>query len=351
MLFGLLVATAGIVGLDRNLDRSPVVFGLVFSFVLLLVGLRYGTTDYGNYVNYYEDFTADLSLESALAFRDPGFALLNYVSGYFTTGAQGFFLLFAFLGLSLKFFVYKKVAPYFIVAVVGYILLSFPKDIGQIRSGFIGSVTLFALYLLHNRNYFSWFVFQTAAGSVQGVGYFGYLAPLLRGLTSTRVLWVALFVAVILSAFGGVALDLSRLAIAFNDNELTRRLYRHAYSPYAEPYGFLGGSMALVLFALVVALMFRDQIYKASSYNRMFFPVFVWAGVVFILFRDFGIVAFRVADFLFFPIMPILAASLIARGSKASRPLIYMIFALYAMGWYYPSIIANNTQYSFYLFR
>ncbi|PYF99746.1 EpsG-like putative glucosyltransferase [Thioalkalivibrio sp. ALE21] len=327
------------------------VFWLVYFFVVLLVGLRYGTTDYENYVEYYERFTTNSSLEAALVFRDPGFALLNYASGYFTTGAQGFFLFFAFLGISLKLFVYRKVAPYFILAVVGYILFSFTKDIGQIRNGFIGSATLFALYLLHNKNHLYWFICQTAAGSVQGVGYFGYLAPLFRYFTDTRVLWAALIVAVILSALGGVALDLSRLLFAIHENDLTSRLWRYVASPYAVPYRFFGGSMALVVVALVVALVFINQIYKASTYNRTFFPVFFWAGIVFILFRDFGIVAFRVADFLFFPILPILATSLIAQSSRASRPLMYVIFVLYGMAWYYPSIIANNAQYSVYLFR
>lgn len=126
----------------------------IFLFILfgttlfLLAGLRgYGVDrDYGSYV---EAFNEDLNV----IFAEPSFLVISWlVKSYFQGNVVFLFLIYAFLGVFVKFYAIKKLTEFWFLSILMYIAYSFTlHEMTQIRAGVGVGFVLLCIQPLYER--------------------------------------------------------------------------------------------------------------------------------------------------------------------------------------------------------
>jgi hypothetical protein len=337
-----------------RLESSRLAWWLTGSILFLVVGLREGTTDYGNYIDLFRRLADESGWMAATnAFRDPGWGALNYLVSQIWNEPRALFLVVAGIAVGTTMYCYRRMAPYFFVAVLGYITWSFPKDIGQIRNGLCSTLVLFALFKLYERRAAVWAATIGLAASIHGIGLIGFCAPLCRRLGESRLLVGALLFGVLAAILGGVGEWSAQLIARTDENWATGALAPRIYSYLGseekalEPYRLFGGSMSLTLLLASVVLFWRQHLEAMSRYNTLLIPVVVYGSVLFLLFRDFPTLAFRIRDTLVEPLEPILLSSLVAAGFSWQRPLLFVGVVGYCGLWYFSGLLSSGYRYEF----
>jgi len=214
---------------------------------------------------------------------------------------------------------------------------------------------LFSLLKLYERRRFVWSATVGLAASIHSIGLVGFGAPIARRLSDSRVMVVAMVTAILITVLGGLgdwAGNLVARALEYwIDDAAGARIRDYLATGKAlDPYRLFGVSMTLTLLLAAVALGWRSRLEAVSGYNRVLIPVVVYGAVLFLLFRDFPTLAFRIRNTLVEPVEPILWSSLLAASAARWRPWLFTGVVGYCAAWYFSGLINSGHQYGFVLF-
>lgn len=132
---------------------SKSIFLFLFLFLFLIVGLRENTVDhdYGNYLDAIKDNTGSIG--------EPSFLFFSFLIKKYHLPYTFLFLIYAFIGIGLKFYAIHKYSLLPTVSLLIYfsnfLLL---HDINQIRAGVSSGILLLSLPLLVRKEYKKYFV-------------------------------------------------------------------------------------------------------------------------------------------------------------------------------------------------
>lgn len=231
------------------------------------------------------------------------------------------------------------------------------------RNGLCSTIVLFSLLKLYERRYTVWPATVGLAASIHVIGLIGFLAPVFRRLGDSRLMAAALSIGGFVAVLGGGGEWLGRLIVEADQDwggslvscdlraTLGCRIQDYLGTDKSlEPYRLFGGSMVLTLLVGAVVLALRGRLEAVSRYNTLLIPVLVYGCVLFLLFRDFPTLAFRIRDTLVEPVEPILLSSVVAAGVPWQRPWLFAGVVGYCGLWYFSGFLSNEYQYGFALF-
>ncbi len=138
------------------LTYDQIFWFLIFLILVPLVGLRLLGQD-ADYFNYLNLLTLKNSLE--LLTKEFGFRILLEINSLvFNSSVSAFFLIFAILGISIKFFAFTKISPIPLLSLVLYLFSYFLlHDYTQIRAGVASGIFLLGLQDLSEGKRYQYF--------------------------------------------------------------------------------------------------------------------------------------------------------------------------------------------------
>ncbi len=138
------------------LTYDQIFWFLIFLILVPVVGLRLLGQD-ADYFNYLNLLTLKNSLE--LFTKEFGFRLLLGINSIiFNSSVNSFFLIFAILGLSIKFYAFNKISPIPFLSLALYLFSYFLlHDYTQIRAGVASGIFLLSLHDLSEVNRYQYF--------------------------------------------------------------------------------------------------------------------------------------------------------------------------------------------------
>ena len=147
-----LLIFAMFIAIIKRDDKSSLGSFLLFILLVLLAGLRDGSSmpDYHVYVDYYHEVTASLFNPHV----EPSIYAISKLASYlFGEDPKGMFLIYALLGVGLKWFSLKKLSPLFFFSIVVYISNYFIlNEMIQIRAGVASGIILLSIIPLYERH-------------------------------------------------------------------------------------------------------------------------------------------------------------------------------------------------------
>ena len=162
ILFGLfsLITLIGIVFFKR--EPSFIILIVIGSLLILTAGLRDGRSDrdYENYEMLYSNYQ-----QISVLLVEPTFVLLSSIVKHFFENKIVFlFVLYAFLGVTVKFCAIKQLSQFCYLSILiyfsNYFLL---HEMTQIRAGVAAGFLLFCIKPIYDRNFFVFLFFLSLA--------------------------------------------------------------------------------------------------------------------------------------------------------------------------------------------
>ncbi|SER75284.1 EpsG family protein [Vreelandella subterranea] len=332
------------------------VYIIFFFAFLFFIGLRFESVDYGGYYQIWQRVGFDV------------FSFPFYTAGGGTTGNEflfatsvsffkyyglsfEFFLFFiSFVSLSIKFYFFKKLSPYFLLCLLLYFSLGFFKDLGQIRNSLAAAILLFGLSPLYKRSFFRYFLVITCASAVQIFAVialpFYWLYPILKIKYLPYFLLVFSFLVSLIGGFG--EFFLFAVDTLFIPEEIKDKVKGYYYSDRNQLLYYHPLNLSFFIFSLIF-LYFRsffekldERLFSLLGYH--FFSVFLY----FLMF-DFSPVAGRVFELLSFNSVIVLLACLTSLFKGLER-VFYILFLLIYSTLLFYSVVGSAASYKNILF-
>lgn len=294
---------------------TQLLFLFVYAFILIIVGFKYASVDYFGYEEIFNE----------ASFSDFGFPF--YTTSLGTTGMEfvwaSFSSLFkliglpftawvffvAFISVSIKFYYYKKITPYFLLAVVIYISMSFVKDMGQLRNGLAGALLLFSIYPIIERKLVKFLFVILLAFGVQAYAIVAlplfWLYPIFK---KARFSLIAILTALVfLSFFGGISEIILSTIKSFSlvPEGIIHKLEGYTSSSSNRIVIFTITGSTYTLFSLLF-LIFKDKILKFSKEFFLFGVMHTYGLFLFLLFTGIDTLTARSLDLFSMTSLPFL---------------------------------------------
>lgn len=305
---------------------------LFLVFIILFVGFRYDTPDFFTYAAIYY----------RTEFSDFAFPFYNEIGG--TTGNEFvyaswsallneldipltfFYLSIALISISIKFYVFKKLSPYFYISVLIYISSYLFTDMSQIRNGLASSIVLISVFFIYKKN---WIAYTILIFIASGIQVFAIVAlPLYwiyNFLFKDKYIFLSIFVLLIAISF---SVDIIGLIVNYLSGIMFPQMSEKLIGYYSNPerysvnqYG-IGNffNIFLVLFLIIKS----DKIKEYNSYTHVFISYMAFAVLLYNYFSDFGIVCYRSLELLMLLSLCIMLPIIIKISSKKYKLLIFL---------------------------
>lgn len=288
---------------------------LFYAVILFIAGFKYASIDYFGYQDLFNEadfsyfgfpfFTASLGT-TGMEFVWASFSsLFNLVGLPFT--AWIFFV--ALVSISIKFYYYKKLTPYFLLAVVIYISMSFVKDIGQLRNGLAGALLLFSIYPIIERKLVKFLFVILLAFGVQAYAIVAlplfWLYPIFK---RARFSLIAILAALVfLSFFGGISEIILNTIKSFSlvPEGIIHKLEGYTSRSSSRVVIFTITGSTYTLFSLLF-LIFKTKIWKFSKELFLFGVMHTYGLFLFLLFTGIDTLTARSLDLFSMTSLPFL---------------------------------------------
>lgn len=288
---------------------------LIYATILFIAGFKYASIDYFGYQDLFNE--ADFSY----------FGFPFYTATFGTTGMEfvwaSFSSLFkliglpftawvffvAFISVSIKFYFYKKLTPYFLLAVAIYISMSFVKDIGQLRNGLAGAILLFSIYPIIERKLIKFLFVILLAFGVQAYAIVAlplfWLYPIFKKARFSLIAMLAILV--FLSFFGGISEIILSTIRSFSlvPEGIIHKLEGYASSSSSRIVMFTITGSTYTLFSLLF-LVFKDKIFNFNKALFLFGVMHTYGLFLFLLFTGIDTLTARSLDLFSMTSLPFL---------------------------------------------
>lgn len=335
-----------------SLDKKafpPVLFvGINLFIFLFIVGLRYDSTDYMQYMFIYDAINSleqvsilFAQLENDWKTTETGFALLILFEKYTTSSFYIFIFVFALISLSIKFYSFYKMSPYFMLSLLLYLSdVYFWKDMGQMRNAMASAIVLFSVFYLVKKENFKFIITIFIAGMIHNFAFLGFFLYLFKYFNSKKTM-ITIFVFSILIAFIGGAGKLIVLLTELLDLGSDTRLLLYLSGRDSQAFALFGGTFLVHLVLSFFLLMKYNSLTNYSEYNKILVPMYIYGTVLIFMFIDIGIISSRIRDLFTVPSSIILIPMLLKIIDGRYKKLVFFAIIVYSMI-FFTLMIKNN---------
>lgn len=328
-----------IFALDRRRFPIKQVTLFLFTLILLIVGFRYASVDYFQYMRIYESITDIGKLGwfiyevSPLTPIESGYALLALIEKSITSSFYVFIFIIALLSISIKYYAFKVMSAFPIISILIYLSDEFFwKDMGQMRNALASSIVLVTIIYIHRSELYKYILLLVSAISMHTFAFIATPLYFLKRFNKLFYLWFSLIFSMIVAAFGGLGVWLVELGYLLGLSE-TSRLIKHYYYG-VEGISFMGGTFILHVIICLSSLILWKHLTSKSEYNYLLIPMYIYGTVIMFLFIDYGIIAGRARELLCVPALTVFLPSYILLFKKNSRLIPYTLIVAYCLVWF-----------------
>lgn len=310
----------------------------IFTYFLLLffVGFRYESTDYLGY----------LSIWSRVSFENFGFPFFEAGGG--TTGNEflfatiisafkivglpfeSFLFLISVLSLSIKFYYFKKLSPYFLICIILYFSMGFFKDLGQVRNALAASILLLGLEPLHKRRFINYLLVVFVAFGIHSFAIIALPIYWCYPLVKKRYIpYFVLVVAFFISFVGGVGQIILGI-FNFISGEIPEKVYGYFYSERNQPLYYHAQNLSFFVFSLIF-LRYKERFSAINDRLISLVTFHFYSVVIYFLFFDFSPLAGRIFELLSFNSVIILLSCMSLFFYGYHRVLYFLIVMVYSL--------------------
>lgn len=313
-------------------------FVFIYALILFIAGFKYASIDYFGYQDLFDEadfsyfgfpfYTATFGT-TGMEFVWASFSsLFNLIGLPFT--AWVFFV--AFISVSIKFYYYKKLTPYFLLAVVVYISMSFVKDIGQLRNGLAGALLLFSIYPIIERKLIKFLFVILLAFGVQAYAIVAlplfWLYPIFKRARLSLIAILAILV--FLSFFGGISeIILSTIkSFPLVPGGVVHKLESYTSSSSNRLVIFTITGSTYTLFSLFF-LIFKNKILIFNKELFLFGVIHTYGLFLFLLFTGIDTLTDRSLDLLSMTSLPFLLLAPLCFSKGLTRLVFVFVIILF----------------------
>ena len=305
-------AVAALINAQRTASSNPFVWGFVGLFYTLFVGLRMVGGDWWNYLIRFADMRY-LTLDEALAIKDPGYQLISYYMAYWDWGFGAVTVICALISVTgLIVFLRRQVNPWLGLAVaVPYLVIV--VYMGYMRQGVaLGLVMLGMVFLERGK-----FVRSIAVVVLAATFHKTAIIMIAFGIFQKGRGKLFKIVAVVFTAVGIWSAFVGDAAEAL-------------YANYVEAGMESQGALIRVVLNLVPAFLlfvFRKR-WKAYFNDYAFWVMIAWASVASVFLVGFASTAVDRMALYFLPIQIVVFSRLPFLARDVMSPMITTVFVL-----------------------
>jgi len=233
----------------------------IFIVIVLFVGLRFNSVDYFSYYELYHrqgffhfgfPFYTGAGQTTGNEFL---FASLVSLFRYFNASFYYFVFFFAFVSLSVKFYVFFKYSKYFFLSFFIYFCLLISKDLGQIRLaatfGFIGLAAISS----EKREFWKFVFYIFIAAAIQAASVIFIPLYVFYSLFKIKIFrYIYLLVCILLYKLEIVSTVLLRLS-GLSDNLLLQKFESYYALQSGMNVGFNFFNIVITVFGLFLLLI------------------------------------------------------------------------------------------------
>lgn len=280
---------------------------LIIAVILILVaGLRHPGTDgdsetyvdifnsFGSPASYFKDYSINSFFEPAYYLIPSIFTIslgLNYVS---------VFLLFAFIGISLKFVAVSRLTDFaFLSVLVYYSHFFILHDMTQIRSGVASAILLLSIPEIYKRNFFR-FLLLIAIGLLF---HYSMIIFLPVYFLNAKKINKNLYLLLLFAPYGLHFLKFNILSVlqVFKLGFVSDKI--QIYNDLLESGIFTDINVFNILFLVqliscTIFIIKSDVLIKNNKYSLLLLKIYCIAAASFVLFSNIPVLAFRISELL-----------------------------------------------------
>jgi len=345
----------------KNKKNLKYIFFINATLVLILfAGLRkvgVGTDDYNYYEMFmykapdiYEWIFGNYTYDIKTLFMEPGFVFLNSFIKMFTNDITIFFMLIAFISVSIASFNYLKYSKYiFLTLLLFYVHTYLYRDINQLRAAIAAAIGLFLIKYIyekkHLRVFMTFFImslFHIASLSL-------ILTYILSFINITRKKVIIIYFISLLLGIMKVSTFLVG-KIANNNNYIFIKLSNYIHTgKYINSVNLFDITNIKNSFILFLIIVFWDRLKKIVPYFNTIIIFYLLAVSIRIAFNDLGVIAARISTF--FGIVEVILIPYFIEIFK-QKIVISMLIIIYAFLILYLNLYVKEAQnlYEFSIF-
>ncbi len=288
---------AVIIALAIRTGRKEFIFalGTLYAILILFAAFRDGSM-MPDYKVYSDKYSWEIS--GAGSDLEPSFKIICLFANILSPGNPYImFLMYAILGVTLKFYSFKKLAPFFFFSIVIYISNFYIlHELIQIRVGVATAILMIALVPLYERKYMKFFLLVIIATFFHYSSLAALVLWFFNPHTFSKGKWILLIIGgyvlylgsgVILESLVGLLSGMPLLGKLVAYMDITRR-NELALNPF--------GIYALT--RLIICLFFISKYRVIAMYNKYYpflLKVYVFGFFIYVAFASFPDIGYRIS--------------------------------------------------------
>lgn len=294
---------ASFVTFFRNASQIKwLVYTAFFIFILLLAGFRLDSIDYGGYLDLFNETPiTDFAMpffKTSLGTTGMEFLWASFSATFQYLGLpfEAWVFFVALVSISIKYHLFKKFTPYYLLALVLYISLWFSKDLGQIRNGLAAAILLFSVEPLVKRQFFRFALVVFVAFGIQAYAIIALPLYWFYSICKKRsgLIALGLIAMSVISLKGGVAEITLQTAknIGFIPPGIVHKLEGYTASSSGR-ISFLTYTGFVYLIFAFLFLYFKDRLLKLPSHFFALAVIHIYSMYLFLFFTGIDTVTSR----------------------------------------------------------
>jgi hypothetical protein len=323
---------------------SSFLYWTIALFLILIAGLRPIGLDKDsiNYANVIQS-----SIDVNLIDKEPAFWIIKHFNDIFFSGdVHTFFLIFATLGISIKFLAIKKISKMPLLSVIVYLSIYFIlHEMTQIRAGVAAGLFLLSIPDIYDRNFRKFIIKALLAIS------FHYSAIVMIPLyflhpKKLNVVYILLPIVGLISAYFDLSKtllsNLANLAPDFLAYKINIYLTLLELGEHSE-ISIINIYYSVLLFSIYFFyfLIIKNEIKIKSNYDIIFIKILSISLFTFYFFSNVPVFAYRISEFLNVVVI-VFFTNLILYFNQKNLVFYMMILFLFYM--FYKTITLLNLQ-------
>lgn len=326
----ILLFLLGVLEIYTSKKDRVFLYWCAYLILWVFVGFKIsGGTDFENYQEIFSHLTPRTFTTTTI---EPLFGIFILFIKSFGGSFVIFWACLAACNLGIKFYVFRKYAPYLFPALLIYFVGMFiERDFDGIRQGFAMAFCLLSLRYVIRDKFLPFFVLILVATFIHTSSIVFVLIYFIRNIyIPNRLLYCIIGVALLLVVFH---ISISRALLDYIPDSIVRiKLMRYAES---ENYSMSAGINIGIVFRIIILILFTSMRNRLSMIDEKLYNIlkngFALAIVLSLVFNDFIVLSHRLPYvFREFQILIIPYFYCIVRNNK-NRVLVLGIITLYAL--------------------
>lgn len=296
LIIALFIITMVLALVQEHIVKQRLFLYAILCVILIIVaGLRPVGIDPDS-LNYEYTFL-HYDNANALSGVEYSYIFLSKVLSLFTQNVHIIFLLYAALGVSIKFYALRKLNDLYFIPIIVYLGYYFVMhECMQIRTGVLSALFLLALKYIGdgNKKKASILLLAGTLFHYSGLLLFPFLFFSNKILNKKkRLLWTSSIIGAYILAIMGFTLLFNNVNLPYIGNKLA--LYQQAMesSKSDNPINILGIRHLLSVFLYVYLLLFYDSLSIKNKYFPLMMKIYTISLIVYIAFSFFPVLAQR----------------------------------------------------------